>query len=103
MSIGSQSDNLGFGGGTGNRANITSPITGDPLRMVQKESLSSLYDRFGETLAGFSRNGTPFKEIVAKSMITPACGLASLSQDAAEQVLELLAGLSSKIRTKYVN
>lgn len=70
---------------------------------LQKESLSSLYDRFGETLAGFSRNGTPFKEIVAKSMITPACGLASLSQDAAEQVLELLAGLSRKIRTKYIN
>jgi hypothetical protein len=27
MSIGSESDNLGFGGGTGNRANIVSPIT----------------------------------------------------------------------------
>lgn len=71
--------------------------------ILQKESLASLYDRFAETVAGFSGNGIPFKEIIAKSMITPSCGLASLSQDAAEQVLELLAGLSSKISKKYVN
>ena len=65
------------------------------------ESLSSLYDRLGETMAPFTRDGTPFKQLVAQGLLTPSCGLASVSPEAAIQALELLAELSVKLRSKY--
>ena len=68
---------------------------------LAKESLSSLYDRFGEALAPFARDGISFKQLVAQSLLTPSCGLASLSPEAAIQALELLAGLSAKVKRKY--
>ncbi len=63
------------------------------------ESLSSLYDRLGEAIAPFTRDGISFRQIAAQSLLTPSCGLASLSTDAAVQALELLKGLSDKIRS----
>ena len=68
---------------------------------LKKESLSSLYDRFGEALAPLTRYGLSIREVAAASLITPTCGLASLPPDAAEQVLELLGQLSEKARRKY--
>ena len=70
---------------------------------LKKESLSSLYDRFGEALAPYTRGGISIKEIISKSLITPTCGLASLSNEAAEEVLKLLVELSRMINKKYVH
>jgi methionine synthase II (cobalamin-independent) len=68
---------------------------------LAKESLSSLYDRLGEAMAPFTRNGIKFRQIIANGLITPSCGLASLSPEAACQALELVAKLSDNIRKKY--
>ena len=68
---------------------------------LAKESLSSLYDRLGEAMAPFTRNGIKFRQIIANGLITPSCGLASLSPEAACQALELVAKLSENIRKKY--
>jgi len=68
---------------------------------LAKESLSSLYDRLGEAMAPFTRNGIKFRQIIANGLITPSCGLASLSLEAACQALELVAKLSENIRKKY--
>jgi len=68
---------------------------------LAKESLSSLYDRLGEAMAPFTRNGVKFKQIVAQGLITPSCGLATLSSEAACQALELVAKLSDSLRRKY--
>ena len=65
------------------------------------ESLSSLYDRLGEAMAPFTRNGIKFKQIIAQGLITPSCGLANLSPEAASQALELTAKLSDNLRRKY--
>jgi methionine synthase II (cobalamin-independent) len=65
------------------------------------ESASSLYDRLGEAMAPFTRNGFKLKQIVAQGLLTPSCGLASLSPEAANQALELLAELSDNLRRKY--
>ena len=67
------------------------------------ESLNSLFDRLGEAMAPFTRDGISFKQLVAQSILTPACGLAFLSPDATEEALQLLSGLSEKIRSKYVS
>ncbi|MDD5135649.1 MAG: methionine synthase, partial [Phycisphaerae bacterium] len=68
---------------------------------LKKESLAQLYDRFGEALTPLTRDGTPVRELIARSLITPTCGLASLSPDATEYALNLLNQLSERIRHKY--
>ena len=68
---------------------------------LAKESFSSLYDRLGEAMAPFTRNGINFRQIIAQGLITPSCGLATLSSEAACQALELVAKLSDNLRRKY--
>jgi methionine synthase II (cobalamin-independent) len=68
---------------------------------LAKESLSSLYDRLREAVAPFTRNGFGVKQIIEQGLITPSCGLANLSLEAASQALELTAKLSDSLRRKY--
>ncbi len=68
---------------------------------LAKESLSSLYDRLGEAVAPFTRNGVKLRQIMAQSLITPSCGLATLSVEAASQALKLVSKLSDNLRRKY--
>lgn len=68
---------------------------------LKKESLASLTDRFGEALASLTRWGISIKKLVAQSIVTPSCGLTSLSNEGTEEVLGLLSQLSNKIRGKY--
>jgi len=65
------------------------------------ESPASLKDRLEEAMAPFTRNGIPFRQLIAQGLLTPSCGLASLTEDAAARVLELLTELSVKIRKRY--
>ncbi|MBM4446462.1 MAG: methionine synthase [Chloroflexi bacterium] len=66
-----------------------------------KESVASLYDRLGEAMAPFTREGIPFKQLIAQGLLTPSCTLASMSTEAAIHSLELLAELSVKVRSKH--
>jgi methionine synthase II (cobalamin-independent) len=68
---------------------------------VAGESLGSLNDRLGEAMAPFTRDGLSFKQLVAQSLLTPSCTLASLSIEASVHALELLAELSARVRSKY--
>jgi len=68
---------------------------------LAKESVASLKDRLEEAMAPFTRNNIPFRQLTTQSLLTPSCGLASLTEDAAAQVLELLAGLSAEMRKHY--
>jgi methionine synthase II (cobalamin-independent) len=68
---------------------------------LDKESVASLKDRLEEAIALFTRDGLRFKDIVAQSLLTPSCGLPSLSEEGAEKALEILAGLSEEMRRKY--
>ena len=65
------------------------------------ESLASLHNRLGEAMAPFTRDGVPFKQLVAQGLLTPSCTLASLSAEAVVRALELLSELSAKVRSKY--
>jgi len=71
------------------------PNTEDALL---KESIPSLKDRLEDAMAPFTRNGVPFKQLKEQSLLTPSCGLAGLSKDGAERVLEMLAALSERMR-----
>jgi len=68
---------------------------------LAKESLSSLRDRLEEAMAPFTRDGVKFRQLIAQGLITPSCGLESLSPEAANQALELTARLSQDLRNRY--
>jgi methionine synthase II (cobalamin-independent) len=65
---------------------------------ILKESVSSLKDRLEEAMAPFTRHGISFKQLKDHALLTPSCGLAGLSEDGAERVLEMLASLSERMR-----
>jgi hypothetical protein len=69
---------------------------------LSKESPASLGDRVEEAIAPFTRDGIPFRQLVEQGLLTPSCGLASLSLEAAEVVLEWLSQLSSRLRQRYI-
>ena len=67
---------------------------------LAKETVASLKDRLEEAMAPFTRKGVPFRQLILQGLLTPSCGLALLSIDAATQALELLAELSAMIRKR---
>ena len=70
---------------------------------IGKESVASLKDRLEETMAFFTRNGIRFKQLLQQGLLTPSCGLASLSSnEAAARVMELLVELSADIRKRHL-
>jgi len=70
---------------------------------LAKESAASLNDRLEEAIAPFTRKGVRFKQLIEQGLLTPSCGLGSMTnEEAASRVLELLAGLSIRIRKRYM-
>ncbi len=68
---------------------------------IKTETVASLKDRLEAAMAPFTRNGVPFKQLIEQGLLTPSCGLAPLSEEAASKALELLAELSADIRKRY--
>ena len=68
---------------------------------LAKETVASIKDRLEEAMAPLTRDGIRFRQLIEQGLLTPSCGLASLSVEAAEQVLELLAQLSSNLRKRH--
>ena len=81
--------------------NIAWGIVPNEEEALAKESLASLRDRLEEAMARFTKDGVKFKQIIAQGLITPSCTLASLSLEAANQALELMAALSHNLRSRY--
>jgi len=69
---------------------------------LAKESAASLKDRLEEAMAPFTRQDVRFRQLLAQALLTPSCGLASLSVEAAATALELLADLSDRMRKRYL-
>ena len=77
-------------------------IVPNDVDVLGGETVASLRDRLEEAMAPFTRNGLPFRQLVAQGLLTPSCSLASLgTEEAAGRALELLAQLSEDIRQKY--
>jgi len=69
---------------------------------LARESAASLKDRLEEAMAPFTRRDIRFRQLLAQALLTPSCGLASLSVEAAATALELLADLSDRMRKRYL-
>jgi hypothetical protein len=70
---------------------------------LKKESPASLFDRFEDALSHLEGAGLTVRQLVRQSLVTPACGLASLDTGAAEYVFSLLADISSRARRKFAS
>ena len=71
-------------------------------KSLVEETAASLKDRLEEAMAPFTRKGIPFRQLIQQGLLTPSCGLASVTTEAAARALELLAELSIKIRKRYL-
>ena len=70
---------------------------------LAKESAASLKDRLEEAMVPFTRQGVRFQQLITQGLLTPSCGLASLTNaEAAGRALELLAELSAEMRKRYI-
>jgi methionine synthase II (cobalamin-independent) len=81
--------------------NIAWGIVPNEEGALAKESLSSLRDRLEEAMSPFTRDGVKFRQLIAQGLITPSCGLESLSPEAAGQALEFTGELSRDLRSRY--
>jgi len=75
-------------------------IVPNDITSADKETVAGLRDRLEEAIAPFTRNGLPFKDIIAHSLLTPSCTLIPLGEEGSEKALELLTGLSTEMRKK---
>jgi len=68
---------------------------------LAKENEASLLDRLEETTALLSKKGVSYDTMRSQCLITPSCGLGSISTEAAERALELTAAVSAGFRKKH--
>jgi methionine synthase II (cobalamin-independent) len=69
---------------------------------LAKETVSSLKDRLEAAMAPFTKDGYSIRRIVDQGLLTPSCGLAYVSSEAAEHALQLLADLSAAVRKRHL-
>jgi len=84
------------------RGTVAWGIVPNDEESLAKESASSLKDRLEEAMAPFTRKDIRFKQLIEQGLLTPSCGLASLTEEAATRALELLIELSTRIRQRYI-
>jgi hypothetical protein len=78
-------------------------IVPNEAEALENEDERELYDRLlEEAMAPLTRKGVRFEQLLKQSLITPSCGLAALSPEAASRALELLAKLSQRLRERYI-
>jgi hypothetical protein len=65
---------------------------------VTRESAAGLTERLWAAMRRVASRGVSLDDLLAASLVTPACGMATLSEPGAVRVLELLAEVSTRMR-----
>jgi methionine synthase II (cobalamin-independent) len=68
---------------------------------LAKETETSIRDRLEEAMSLLSKKGISYDTIKSQCLITPDCGLGSISIKAAARALELTAAVSADFRKKH--
>lgn len=63
---------------------------------------ADLADRLVVAMQLIASKGVPLDMLIQASLVTPACGMGTLSERAAERALELLAQVSRQMKEKYI-
>ena len=69
--------------------------------VAETETVESLVKRLHEAIDDLVKAGVPDEAILRAGMISPSCGLASLSPPLAERVMDLTVGVSAEMRRRY--
>jgi len=67
---------------------------------LAKETAATLLDRLEETMELLSKKGMSYDTLRSQCLITPSCGLGSISTEAAVKALEMTAGVSAGFRKR---
>jgi methionine synthase II (cobalamin-independent) len=67
---------------------------------LAEETVSSLLHRLREIMGSLCHKGIDYDMLWEQCLVTPSCGLGSLSPEGAAKALQLLAALSQKSRTE---
>jgi len=70
------------------------------LDKIRAETAGSLESLFWEHIEKVVNLGIPKEQVLAQSLITPACGTGSLSPELAKKVLALTRDLSARVRNR---
>jgi len=68
---------------------------------LAKETEASVGDRLEEAMRLLSKKGISYDTIISQCLITPSCGLGSISIEAAARALELTAAVSADFRKRH--
>ncbi len=68
---------------------------------LNKETEASIGDRLEKTMGLLSKKGISYDTIKSQCLITPSCGLGSISIEAATRALELTAAVSADFRKSH--
>jgi methionine synthase II (cobalamin-independent) len=69
-------------------------------RALAEETVNSLLHRLRQTMESLCHKGIDYDMLWEQCLITPSCGLGSLSPEGAIKALQLLAALSQELRTE---
>ncbi|MBE0416112.1 MAG: methionine synthase [Dehalococcoidia bacterium] len=69
---------------------------------LKGETVKSLLDRLEEGIGALDRKGVSFRLQIERCLLTPSCGLGSISEEGAAWALELLAEVSKELRKRYI-
>ena len=76
-------------------------VPADDETALMNETVESLVARLHEAMNLLVAKGISFDDLISSSLITPSCGLRTLSEEAAERAFELTAGVSETMRERY--
>ena len=68
---------------------------------LMSETVESLVERLYEAMDLLARKGLSFDDLIHSSLITPSCGLRTVSEQAAERAFKLTAQISETMRERY--
>lgn len=68
---------------------------------VLEETVESLVGRFDERLGRLTERGVDRDDLLASSLLAPAGGCGALTEEVAERVLDLTAGVSKALQGRY--
>jgi len=76
-------------------------VPADNEDALMSETVESLVARLHEAMNLLVRKGISFDDLIHSSLITPSCGLRTLSEAAAERAFELTVMVSETMRERY--
>jgi len=70
---------------------------------INDENTDTILENFENKINVLSKKGFDKVEILDRCLITPSCGMGTLSINLSDKVLEILNNISTKLREKYYN